>query len=332
MKECRSRNGRFSMNHKIGLRGFISGITVLASVCATGQHVDAAEVPPAVLEWAACFSKVQSGETTWDMDRAVVRVDRKGTDPSRTDLSLRFRWPDAWDLQTGRPRAAADAPLARKDPFNERVIYASGEMLQFSGQGSRKWFQRRKSDFDLRQAPEVFFDGAPLLAGKWLHEIGLPQGAAVVTPTDGGTFRIDVPQFRLRAFLSPNPGAGRSTLVLSKIETLTTADKVANKYEFSNFAVPAGFEAAIGFRRRVTLASSHINGMDDMPPIPLEREDFITEAKVVPRFDNSVFAASTEGFQDLATLNKRRLPLVPPQPKQDPTAKPITEPQRQTPH
>lgn len=319
------------MNHKIIPRGFIFGITLVASAVASGQGVGAADVPPAVIEWAASFSKVQSGEIVWNMDRAVVRLDRKGTDPSRTDLSLRFRWPDAWDLQTGRPRAAADAPLTRKDPFNERVIFASGEMLQFSGQGSRKWFQRRKSDFDLRHAPEVFLDGAPLLAGKWLYEIGLPQGAAVVAPTDGGTFRIDVPQFRLRAFLSPNPGTGRSPLVLSKIETLTTAGKVDDTYEFSNFAVPGGLEAAIGYRRRVTVAQSHLKGMDEMPPIPLERDDFITEAKVVPRFDNSVFAASTEGFQDLATLNKRRLPVVPPQPKQDPAAKPTSEPQRQTP-
>lgn len=287
---------------------------ILAGVVALSPPSKSAEVPQAVADWAACFSKVQSGEIVWDMDRAMVTMDRKTTQPRRTDLSLRFRWPDAWDLQTGRSRAATDTPVSRNDPFNERLIYTSGEVLQFSGQGSRKWFQRRQSDFDLRKASEVFLDGAPLLAGKWLHEIGLPQGTAVATPTDDGTYRIDVPAIRMRAFLSPNPGTGRSPLVLSKIESLTTSGKVDITYEFSNFAVPPGLETPIGFRRHVTLAPANLKPMDGLPVPPAERHDVIVEAKVMPRFDDSVFVVSTEGFQDLKELNGQRargLPQIP---------------------
>lgn len=194
-------------------------------------------------------------------------------------------------------------------------------MLEFSGQGSRKWFERRKSDFDLRKAREVFLDGAPLLAGKWLHEIGFREGSAVVTPIDGGAYRIDVPGFQLRAFLSPDPVAGRSSLVLSKVEILTSAGNPDITYEYSDFAVLSGLDAAAGRRRHVTLAPSNLKPMDGLPVPPAERHDIIVEAKVMPRFDDSVFMVSTEGFQDLKERKGQPARVTQPNPEKSPPPK-----------
>ena len=263
----------------------------------------------AVKEWAAGFANIQSGEITWDMDRPTVRMDRKHVDSFRVDQFVRFRWPDAMDIQTSRGRGSTDAPFPRSAPFNARTVLFRHESMEFSGQGSRKWVRRSDSTFDWTTSRAVFMEGAPLLAGKWLNDIGFPQGRVAVSRGAGETYQITVAEMQIRLELSSHSGPGRSALVLSKVESLTQSGAVGTTFEFSNFAVPDGLETAIGFRRRVVLAPSTLEGMDDMPAIPLEREDFITEAKVVPRFEDSEFIVSTAGFQDV-TKPKQQLPQV----------------------
>ncbi|MGH7244847.1 MAG: hypothetical protein ACREJD_15645 [Phycisphaerales bacterium] len=108
----------------------------------------------------------------------------------------------------------------------------------------------------------------------------------------------------------------KTTLVLTRIETLTARGDADFTYEFSDFSVPPGLDVAIGHRRHVTLAPSNRAGFEDVPGFPMERDDVLVEAKVVPHFDDDVFAVSKEGFQDLEA--PKRAPPLPPQPNGKP--------------
>lgn len=291
------------------------GVLLLAfGACA--MHGSAQAVEPdardPVLDWAQHFAGIESGEIVWDAERLSPRPDRKAYEQFRADVFVRYRWPDCLDLQFGQTRGSTDVPRQRQDDFDERVVFAMGQMTELNGQGSRKSFRRSPSKFNLRSSRSVFLDGAPLLAGKWLHEVGLPQGLGSVTRIEPDSFSVDIPSFRVRLTLVPSKGLGASSLVLGMIEFLGKNKQVESSYQYTNFAVPKGLPVAVGYRRHITLASSgSVNGMEDMPPLPLERDDFILDVNVLPRLSDKEFEVSTAGFTDISKPKQGAEPLAP---------------------
>lgn len=292
------------VGNKISTLVAVLHVTCAALLCSASLAAEPAG-QDAVTAWARQFAGVESGEIIWDAERLSPRPDRKSYEELRGDVFIRFRWPDCLDMQFGRPRGAADAPLQRHDPFTDRVVWAGGTMTEFSAQG-RKSVRRRPATFSLRDNRLVFLDGAPLLAGKWLHEVGLPQGLATVTEAKHGTFRVDIPSFQIRLTLVPSDGSGASSLVLGVVEDLAQSGKVETTFEYTNFGVPKDCAAAVGYRRHVTLAPSSVTKADDMPSLPLERDDFVLEVKVLRRLSDKDFEVSTAGFTDLS--KPRQLP------------------------
>jgi hypothetical protein len=271
-----------------------------------------------VSRWAACFEHVESVEITWDMERPTLTLDRKRHEMLRADIFLRARWPDGLDVRTGRARGPTDPPQFPDDPFVERIVRTpGGEFLEFSERGAAKSVRRARSTVDLSQSGIVWLEGAPLLAGKWLHAVGLPQHLAEVRANQDGSLTIDIPSRQIRATLSPHEGPTGRSLVLSRVVSLGNSGSALCTYEFSDFRPVAGAEAPVGFHRTVTLSKDAVYPIEGAPEIPRVREDVLLEAKVLPRFDASEFSAPTAGFVD---ITETRPPPRPPAPAHDPPA------------
>lgn len=271
----------------------------------------------AAQDWARQFASVEAGEIAWDAERFSLKLDHKEYENARGDVFIRFRWHDGWDIQFALPRGPTDVPHQRIDPFSERLVFANGQMTEISNQG-RKSFRRQPSAFSLRSSRSVFLDGAPLLAGKWLHEVGFPQGLATVTQLEPGKLLVAVPSFQVQLTLVPSNGLGASPFVLGKVEDLAENGSVDSTFEYSNFGIPKNLPVAIGYRRHVTLAPTSLNEQEGVPKPPLERDDFVLDVKVLPRLSDMAFEVSTAGFTDIT--KPRQLPgqMPPTRPQEEP--------------
>lgn len=257
--------------------------------------------PDAVQKWADCFGSIESIELTWDMDRPTVSLDRKRIEMLRADVFVRARWPDAWDIKVSRVRGQYDAPFTASDPGPERRVFTpGGELLDFMDFGTRKSVRRSHYAMNLALDRSIWFEGGPLLAGKWLHAVGLPQGLAEIQTAKNGTFVVEVPSQRVRMTLVPSDAAGCSGLVLARVDAFRDSGEPDATYEYSDFRVPPTFQNAIGYRRKVTLAPRTVPGLEDLPKSPESREDVLIDARIVPRFSAEAFDVSTAGFTDVS--------------------------------
>ncbi len=282
---------------------------VLLTSALTGTAIASQVDTERVERWAACFASVESIELVWDWEAPTIRTDGKSIDKMRTDVFLRARWPDGLDAQYGRGRASTDAPRTQDGEFTERIVFKpGGDMLEFSGQGSRKSVERRHGSLDHRTSAAVWKELGPLFSGKWMHDVGFPAKLAKVSAGENGAFVIDVPSMKVRAVLSPYSGPGCSDLVLSQVQVLGQKGNVQAQYDYSDFRPAENTKIAIGFRRRTTLSVELVDISPDLPKTPRERQDVLVKARVIPRLGADTFDVSTEGFKEQTRPDPKAVP------------------------